>query len=278
MLVCTAVAYVLFRIGWGGPVTLVFLFLFAAQNFQALMAVWRTKPEGPAPPQLIEAETLFRAGELARARGLASALLDGELAAATRSRTHHLLGWIAVKEGEGRRALDEFSEVQGRPVEPQALAAAFSLVGDDTRAIPLWEQAAGQTADPTILHEWAGALLRHGDVQAAAALPGVDLATAYERAERVAFLRGAYSEAARFGEESLARRPSAARGVRRRLRLRPGRRHPPGDGAPRPGSRPRLLGPRRRHERPRPRPPGRRAGVPGLAGVPREICGVLTGP
>jgi hypothetical protein len=39
----------------------------------------------------------------------------------------------------------------------------------------------------------------------------VDLATAYERAERVAFLRGAYSEAARFGEESLARRPSAAR-------------------------------------------------------------------
>ena len=50
-----------------------------------------------------------------------------------------------------------------------------------------------------------------GPERRAAALPGVDLATAYERAERVAFLRGAYSEAARFGEESLARRPSAAR-------------------------------------------------------------------
>src|SRR4029078_10914502 len=95
--------------------------------------------------------------------------------------------------------------------EPQALAAAFSLVGDDTRAIPLWEQAARQTGDRTTLREWEGALFRQGDVRAAAAVPGVDLATAYERAERVAFLRGAYSEAARFGEESLARRPSAAR-------------------------------------------------------------------
>jgi Zn-dependent protease len=211
VLFCGGVAYLLFRTGWGGPVTLVFLLLFAAQNFQGLMAAWRTAPDAPAPPQLIEAETLFRSGEWARARALASVLLDGELAAATRSRIHHLLGWIALKEGEGRRALDEFSQVQGRPIEPQALAAAFSLIGDDTRAIPLWEQAARQSADPTILHEWAGALLRHGDVRAAAAVPGVDLATAYERAERVAFLRGAYSEAARFGEESLARRPSAAR-------------------------------------------------------------------
>ena len=46
---------------------------------------------------------------------------------------------------------------------------------------------------------------------AASAIPGVDLATAYGCAERVAFLRGAYSEAARFGEESLVRRPTAGR-------------------------------------------------------------------
>jgi Zn-dependent protease len=184
VLVSAAVAYALYRVGWGGPVTFVFLLLFAAQNFQGLMAAWRTEPDPPAPP---------------------------ELAASIRSRIHHLLGWIALKEGEGRHALDEFSQVQGRTIEPQALAAAFSLIGDDARAIPLWEQAARQSGDPTILHEWAGALLRRGDVRTAAALPGVDLATAYERAERVAFLRGAYSEAARFGEESLARRPSAAR-------------------------------------------------------------------
>ena len=66
---------------------------------------------------------------------------------------------MALKEGEGRRALDEFSQVQGRPIEPQAIAAAFSLIGDDARGIPLWEQAARQTRDPTILHEWAGALV-----------------------------------------------------------------------------------------------------------------------
>jgi tetratricopeptide (TPR) repeat protein len=185
--------------------------MFAVQNYQALMAAWRTEPEAPVPPQLVEAELAFRTGDLQQARALASRLLDGELPVATRSRIHHLLGWVALKEGEGRRALDEFSQVQGRPVESQAVAAAFSLIGDDERAIPLWEQAARQTRDPTILHEWAGALLRRGDVQGASAVPGVDLATAYERAERVAFLRGAYSEAARFGEESLARRPSAAR-------------------------------------------------------------------
>ena len=158
-----------------------------------------------------EAQTLLRAGDPARARELASRLLRDDTPPALRARIHHLLGWAALKEGEGRRALDEFSQVQNRPIEPQAVAAAFSLVGDDTRAIPLWEQAARQGSDPTILHEWAGALIRQGQVTAAAAIPGVDLATAYERAERVAFLRGAYSEAARFGEESLVRRPSATR-------------------------------------------------------------------
>jgi Zn-dependent protease len=211
VLVCAAVAYFLYRGGYGGPVTLIFLLLFAFQNFQALRESWRSEPDAPAPPELAEAEALLGAGELDRARRLASGLLDGELPVSIRSRIHHLLGWVALKEGEGRRALDEFSQVQGRPIEPQAIAAAFSLIGDDARAIPLWEQAGRQTRDPTILHEWAGALIRNGDTRAAAAIPGVDLATAYERAERVAFLRGAYSEAARFGEESLARRPSAAR-------------------------------------------------------------------
>jgi Zn-dependent protease len=210
VLTCGGLALLLYRTGTG-PFLLLFLLLFGFRNFQALLALWKSEPEAPPPPQLAEAEALFRAGRLDSARDLASTLLGQELPVATRSRIHHLLGWVALKEGEGRRALDEFSQVQGRPIEPQAIAAAFSLVGDDARALPLWEQAARQTRDPTILHEWAGALIRHGDLQAATALPGVDLATAYERAERVAFLRGAYSEAARFGEESLARRPSASR-------------------------------------------------------------------
>ncbi|HZW90822.1 MAG TPA: peptidase M50, partial [Myxococcaceae bacterium] len=211
LLLCAGLAYWMYRAGYGSPINLILVAMFAVQNFQALMAAWRTEPDAAAPPQLVEAGAAFRAGDLDRARTLASGLLEGDLPVATRSRIHHLLGWVALKEGEGRRALDEFSQVQGLPVEPQAVAAAFSLIGDDERAVPLWEQAARQTRDPTILHEWAGALLRRGDVRGAAALPGVDLATAYERAERVALLRGAYSEAARFGEESLARRPSASR-------------------------------------------------------------------
>jgi hypothetical protein len=190
VLTCAGLAFLLYRSGGGDPVLLVFLLLFGFQNFQALVAFWRTEPDGPAPPQLQESEALFRAGKLEAARELASGLLRGDLPVAVRSRIHHLLGWVALKEGEGRRALDEFSQVQGRPIEPQAVAAAFSLVGDDARAIPLWEQAARQSRDSTILHEWAGALIRQGHVPEASALPGVDLATAYERAERVAFLRG----------------------------------------------------------------------------------------
>ncbi len=207
---CALLAFLLYR-GGGDLVLMVFLLLFGVQNFQALLAFWRTEPEVPPPPQLVEAEARFRAGDLDRARELASGLLDAETPVSVRSRIHHLLGWVALKEGEGRRALDEFSQVQGRPIEPQAVAAAFSLIGDDARALPLWESAARQSRDPAVLHEWAGALIRSGNVPAAAAVPGVDLATAFECAERVAFLRGAYSEAARFGEESLARRPSARR-------------------------------------------------------------------
>ncbi|MGZ6077605.1 MAG: site-2 protease family protein [Myxococcaceae bacterium] len=210
VLVCAGLAYVLFRSS-AAPVTLVFLLLFAVQNFQALLAFWRSEPGGAVPPELAQAEGLLRAGELARAREIASRLLRDDTPPALRARIHHLLGWVALKEGEGRRALDEFSQVQTRPIEPQAVAAAFSLIGDDARAIPLWEQAARHAPDPAILHEWAGALIRQGDVSAAAAIPGVDMATAYGCAERVAFLRGAYSEAARFGEESLAARPAAAR-------------------------------------------------------------------
>lgn len=209
-LTCAGLAFLLYRSG-GNPVLLMVLVFFGFQNSQALVEFWRAEPEPPPPRQLLEAEALFRSGQLERAREQASALLRAELPVLTRSRIHHLLGWVALKEGEGRRALDEFSQVQGRPVEPQAVAAAFSLIGDDARAIPLWEQAARRTRDATVLHEWAGALIRQGNVQAASALPGVDLATAYECAERVAFLRGAYSEAARFGDESLARRPSATR-------------------------------------------------------------------
>lgn len=205
--VCGLAVYYSWRAGVSGFL-LLFALLFAFQNVQGLLALWRTEPPGAAPPELAEAERLFAAGEIGAARTQLEALRGREIPVAVASRLHHLLGWIALREGEGRRALDHFSQVQGRPVERHALAAAFSLIGDEARAIPLWEQAYQETKDPGVLQEWAGALLRTGRTDDASRLPGVDLAGAYRAAEKMAFLRGAYSEAARFGEESFTRRPS----------------------------------------------------------------------
>jgi Zn-dependent protease len=208
LLLCALVAFFF----WGrGTFLVFFVALFALQNVQALLAMWRREPQGRVPPDLLQAEALFRAGQLERARLLAERLLTTDVPVSVRSRLQHLLGWVALKEGEGRRALDHFSQVQGRQVERHALAAAFSLIGDDGRALPLWEQAYKETTDPTVLHEWAGALIRSGDERRAAEIPGIDLAAAYACAEKVAFLRGAYSEAARFGEASLAQRPTPDR-------------------------------------------------------------------
>jgi Zn-dependent protease len=205
--VCVVGAYLLWN--QGVSLALVFALFFAYQNVQLLMALWRTEPSSSAPPELLEAEALFRDGKLAEARRRIEALSGRELPRSVLSRLHHLLGWIALREGEGRRALDHFSQVQGRPVERHALAAAFSLIGDEVRALPLWEQAFQETHDPGILQEWAGALLRAGRTDDAERLPGVDLAGAYGAAEKMAFLRGAYSEAVRFGEEGFRRRPTA---------------------------------------------------------------------
>jgi len=124
-----------------------------------------------------------------------------------RSRAHVLLGWIALKEGNGRRALDHFSQVQGLPVPPHALAAGFSLVGDETRAIPLWAQAAQATGEQVILDEFAGALIRGGREPEARALPGVRMARAFSAAERVHYVRKEFEQAARAAEAAFHEEP-----------------------------------------------------------------------
>jgi Zn-dependent protease len=192
----------------------IFFALFGAQQVAQIFAALRAPPvseEDPALRTLSEATAAMRAQELERATTLVRQVLaqDPPVHPELRSRAHHILGWIAIKQGEGRVALDHFSQVQGIQVEPAALAAAFSLIGDDERSLPLWELASQQTQDRTVLHEWGGALIRAGRAAQAKALPGVDLASAYACAERVLFLRERYSEAA---EAALARvelRPSA---------------------------------------------------------------------
>ncbi len=191
---------------------------FAMFGVQALRAVYDAMkgPEqvglaqAPLVQSLQQAKEALSKNQLPEARRLASSVLDaGEaLTPGLASRAHHVLGWVALKEGQGRTALDHFSQVQGQSVEPHALAAAFSLIGDETRALPLWEIAWRETGDRTVMHEYAGSLIRAGKQDQALRLPGVDVAAAFSCAERALFIRGAYSEAAAMGEAALAHVPS----------------------------------------------------------------------
>lgn len=191
---------------------------FAMFGFQALRAITeakrRTSPLGAAQVPLMRnlqaAQEALAKNELPEARRHALAALDGgdALTPDLASRAHHLLGWVALKEGQGRMALDHFSQVQRQPVETHALAAAFSLVGDDTRALPLWEMAWRDSGDRTVMHEYAGCLIRAGKEAQALKLPGVDPAAAFSCAERVLFIRGAYSEAGAMGEAALTHVPN----------------------------------------------------------------------
>ncbi len=199
-----------------GQVMLVVLFgMFGVQALRALTETVRSgekvgKEQVPLVEALGQAQEALSAGDLNEARRKAAGVLEMEAALTPElaSRAHHLLGWVALKEGQGRLALDHFSQVQRQPVETHALAAAFSLVGDEGRAMPLWEMAWRDTGDRTVLHEYAGSLIRAGKVEAALKLPSVDPAAAFSCAERALFIRGAYSEAAALGEAALAYVPS----------------------------------------------------------------------
>jgi Zn-dependent protease len=163
----------------------------------------------PMVAALQQAEVLFNEGKLAEAEKLAKGALTDTTPVGLRSRAHLILGWAAVKSGEGRRAMDHFSQVQGIDVPPHALAAAFSLIGDEVRALPLWAQAAEQSQDATILHEFAGALLRAGREADARRLPGLRLALAYLAAERVHAVRHEYEKAAAMAESAFREEPGA---------------------------------------------------------------------
>lgn len=190
-----------------------FFGIFAAQAVGQLVSAARKPPvseEDPALHALAAATQAMRQQDLETAAQIAQSVLDQDPPPhpELRSRAHHVLGWVAIKRSEGRRALDHFSQVQGQAVEPAALAAAFSLIGDDERSLPLWELGYQQTKDRTVLHEWAGALIRAGRADRARGLPGVDLASAYGCAERVLFLRERYSEAAAAALKRVELRPT----------------------------------------------------------------------
>lgn len=192
----------------------VVVLLFSARTVFNIGAYFRGElPAGkvahPLTAVIERAEALYRERKLDEARKMATHLVDADATPPLlRSRAHVLLGWIALKEGNGRRALDHFSQVQGLTIPARAAAAAFSLIGDEHRAIPLWAQAWAETPDTLVLHEYAGALLRGGREAEARALPGVNLARAWLAAERVHYVRKDFEAAARAAEAAFREEPN----------------------------------------------------------------------
>lgn len=198
-----------------GDLWLVFIATFVGMSaFSMLMRALRGEPvEAPRHPYDLafdKAKKHYREGELDRARGVAEQLLvaaDPEPSPTLKSQAHHLLGWIELKEGRGRGALEHFAGVQHQRMESHALAAAFSLVGDDEKALSLWELAWKETRDRTVLHEYAGVLLRTRSEAEAARLPGVDLALAYTCAVRVLSIRGDFGQAGQLADQGSSQMP-----------------------------------------------------------------------
>lgn len=199
------------------PLVALLFGMFGLRALRLLMATSRGElkvSSGVTPTPLMlalqQAQAALAGGRLDEARQRALSLLEEETCTPeVASRAHHLLGWVALKEGQGRMALDHFSQVHRRPVETHALAAAFSLIGDEPRALALWELAWHESRDRTVLHEYAGSLIRSERVQQALRLPGVDREAAFLCAERPLFIRGAYSEAAAIAEAGLVHAPVA---------------------------------------------------------------------
>ena len=211
--ICVVLFAWIFAGSQGLSYLIILVVIFGLRAVTGITAYVRGEIPDPNSAALIpfrNAQNLYRQDQLPAAKQLA----DQALAAATsdpklRSRIHHLLGWIAVKEGNGRGALEHFSLVEGQAVEPHALAAAYSLAGDESRGLQLWKVAYEQNHDPTILHEWAGALIRDNRAADARKLPGVDMSLAYTCAERVFFIRGQFAAAAQVGLAALEEYPSA---------------------------------------------------------------------
>jgi tetratricopeptide (TPR) repeat protein len=164
-------------------------------------------------PTLLEVEAGeagFREGRYADAERLARHALASEPPPAVRGRAHLLLGWVDLKQGRGPSALQHFTQAHG-PVPPQALAAAWSLAGDEAQALPLWVEAARQTPSELLRHELAGSLIRAGRELEARRLPGVRPALAFGAAERVYTLRGEHTHAAQAAESAFHEEPAPAR-------------------------------------------------------------------
>jgi Zn-dependent protease len=209
-----AVAVLAFSASRGEWLLIVFFGLYLARVLVLLRGYFSgalpKKEVHPFDLTYAAAASLYDAQRYDAARQTAEGLLEADVQPALRSRLHGLLGWVSLKNNQGRAALDHFAQVHGDEIPAEALAAAFSLVGDDERALPLWQKAVAGRDDPTLRHEWAGTYLRLGQLERARAMPQVQLPLAYLCAERVFEARGDFNRAGTMLEQSCALAPRAA--------------------------------------------------------------------
>lgn len=192
---------------------LALVLLLGARTYANIAGWYRGElPRGtgshPLVAEIEGAEQSFREGKLDEAERSGRALLGQEVPLMVRSRAHLLLGWVFLKRGQGKLALEEFQQVREQELPPHALAAAFSLAGDEVKALPLWVQAAQQSGNEVIRHELAGAFLRAGREADARRVVGVKMALAWASAERVYYVRGEYEKAAQMAEGAFREEPS----------------------------------------------------------------------
>ena len=208
-----ASGFFLFALSVKDPLMMILVFMLGARTYTNLAGWFRGElPRGlGAHPLLAEverAEQAFREGKLDEAEQVGRRILGGEPPLLVKSRAHLLLGWVLLKRGQGKPALEQFQNVKGQELPAHALAAAFSLAGDEAQALPLWAQAAQRSGNEVILHEFAGALIRAGRELDARRLAGVKMALAWASAERVYYVRGDYEKAAEMAEAAFREEPS----------------------------------------------------------------------
>ncbi|MCL2012181.1 MAG: hypothetical protein FWG75_05255 [Cystobacterineae bacterium] len=166
-------------------------------------------PAEAASEELVRIKKLLEEGAYAEGLQQAENLLASALPPEESAQAHYWAGWLAIKSNQGRKALNHFSQAEGLEVPPQAMAAAFSLLGEDERALHYWEMANLLSENPTLLHEWAGTLLRLGKVSQVREMPNIRLSKAYLCAESVFRLRREYAQAAQAGEAAFNLEPEA---------------------------------------------------------------------
>jgi len=221
-------------LSWGSILMTVFIAMFMVRSLGIIIELWRgqTPPEGAlggplaassasasapaedsdafseaAADDLLRIQQLLEEGAYTEGLRQVDTLLASPLSPEERAHAHYLAGWLSIKSNQGHRALEHFSQAGDIRVPPQAMAAAFSLIGEDERALPLWQMAALGSDSPTLRHEWAGALLRLGREAEVRTLPQVRLSKAWLCAESVFRLRGEYAQAAQAGEASFNAEP-----------------------------------------------------------------------